>query len=134
MFHETTERGYKGMSDGDLLELHLLTASRVRELEKLLDDIPPCPGHGKGCIPHAWEWIQRAKELEAQTMTVTITQAQMLRAERGALETTIREALAHFSAKTGLLATGVNVTSMTISQDDVVVSGPRYKVEVEVRL
>lgn len=133
MFHKTTERGYKCMSDGDLLELHLLTASRVRELEKLLDDIPPCPGHGKGCIPHAWEWIQRMKELDGQTMTATITLAETQQA-KSELEATIRDALARFSAKTGVLVTGVNLTSMTISQDDVVVSGPRYKVAVEVKL
>src|SRR2546422_809300 len=30
---------------------------------KLLDAIPECSEHGHGCIPHALEWIERAKKV-----------------------------------------------------------------------
>lgn len=38
-----------------------LLDTRSANLDALLDAIPPCPAHGKGCIPHALEWIEQQK-------------------------------------------------------------------------
>lgn len=46
-----------------------LTNQRNASLEHILDAIPPCPAHGAGCIPHALEWIQSAKLMEAANGT-----------------------------------------------------------------
>jgi hypothetical protein len=43
--------------DATLAEELKLTKQRLGNLEHLLDAIPPCPAHGKGCLAHALEWI-----------------------------------------------------------------------------
>jgi hypothetical protein len=35
--------------------------------EKLVEAIPECKEHGAGCVPHAIEWVEKAKELEAES-------------------------------------------------------------------
>ena len=55
-----------------LVELHkfaeglerelIVTESLLNERQKLLDAIPECGLHGK-CVPHALEWIEKAKAL-----------------------------------------------------------------------
>lgn len=36
----------------------------IQERDRLLDAIPPCPDHG-ACVPHAIEWVEAAKRLNA---------------------------------------------------------------------
>lgn len=58
-----------------LLRIAHAQRERIRELEEelsltdkilasrqqVLDAIPECPAHGGGCVPHALEWIEKAK-------------------------------------------------------------------------
>lgn len=38
-----------------------VTDKLLEQRERLLRAIPECPEHGAGCVPHALEWIERAK-------------------------------------------------------------------------
>ena len=59
-----------------LVELHkfaeslerelIVTESLLNERQRLLDAIPECELHGK-CVPHALEWIEKAKTLFSNT-------------------------------------------------------------------
>lgn len=33
----------------------------LKERDRLLDAVPECPVHGKGCVPHAIEWVNSRK-------------------------------------------------------------------------
>lgn len=37
-----------------------VTDELLKDEQRVLDAIPPCPVHGR-CIPHALDWIKRAK-------------------------------------------------------------------------
>lgn len=39
---------------------HGVTEKLLEERQRVLDAIPECPVHGK-CVPHALEWIEKAK-------------------------------------------------------------------------
>ena len=39
-----------------------VTDSILNERQRLLDAIPECPAHG-ACVPHALEWIEKAKAI-----------------------------------------------------------------------
>jgi hypothetical protein len=39
-----------------------VTDELLRDRQRVLDAIPPCPVHGP-CIPHALAWIERAKAM-----------------------------------------------------------------------
>jgi hypothetical protein len=55
------ERRAKGWEEADRLREELrVTDQLLSERQKLLDAIPPCPEHG-GCLPHALDWIARAR-------------------------------------------------------------------------
>lgn len=41
-----------------------ITDKLLAERERVLRAIPECPVHGAGCVPHALEWIERAKAAE----------------------------------------------------------------------
>jgi hypothetical protein len=30
----------------------------IDERDRLVEEIPPCPQHGKQCVPHAIDWIK----------------------------------------------------------------------------
>lgn len=34
----------------------------LNDRDRVLNAIPECPVHGSGCVPHALEWIAKAKE------------------------------------------------------------------------
>lgn len=51
---------------GDLHEEVDLDNKRIAELERVLKAIPACPDHGDLCIPHAMEWIAKARAMEAE--------------------------------------------------------------------
>lgn len=53
------------LTESDTVKELKLTNQRVASLEHLLDAIPECPAHGKGCIPYAMEWIDKAKAASA---------------------------------------------------------------------
>ena len=38
-----------------------VTDKLLADRERVLRAIPGCPEHGEGCVPHALEWIERAK-------------------------------------------------------------------------
>jgi len=38
-----------------------ITDKLLAERERVLRAIPECPAHGPSCVPHALEWIERAK-------------------------------------------------------------------------
>lgn len=40
-----------------------VTNKILEEVQRVLDAIPECEIHGK-CVPHAIEWIEKAKQLE----------------------------------------------------------------------
>lgn len=50
-----------GKSEEEKAELLKIDNQRLASLEHLLAAIPPCPGHGEGCIAYAMEWIAKAK-------------------------------------------------------------------------
>lgn len=37
--------------------------TRIKLFEEMLNVIPECDQHGKSCIPHAIEWVLKAKEI-----------------------------------------------------------------------
>lgn len=46
----------------DLREEVDLDNKRIAQLERVLKATPSCPDHGDLCIPHALEWIAKAKQ------------------------------------------------------------------------
>lgn len=40
-----------------------VTDALLATRERVLTAIPPCPAHGNSCVPHAEEWIEKAKEV-----------------------------------------------------------------------
>lgn len=54
-----------------LTELEITEALLADDRQRVLDAIPPCPLHGAACVPHALEWIERAKLVMTQTQANT---------------------------------------------------------------
>lgn len=48
---------------GELIEELRINEQLLKHREELLAAIPECPVHGAGCVPHAIEWVETAKEL-----------------------------------------------------------------------
>ena len=48
---------------GDVRNMEAL----LRERQRVLDAIPECPLHGHDCVPHALDWIAKAKAVMART-------------------------------------------------------------------
>jgi hypothetical protein len=46
----------------NLREENAVLNALLKERQKVLDAIPPCPTHGE-CVPHALGWITRAKSI-----------------------------------------------------------------------
>lgn len=46
----------------ELLEELRVTDELLKARQGVLDAIPACPVHGAGCVPHALEWVQQARE------------------------------------------------------------------------
>jgi hypothetical protein len=44
----------------------------IEERNRLLNDCPPCPVHGEGCVPHAREWLQELKNKPADATWVAM--------------------------------------------------------------
>lgn len=51
------------MEESEWKEQIRLDDERIRELEKVIKEIPECVAHGDLCLPHAIEWIRRVKTL-----------------------------------------------------------------------
>jgi hypothetical protein len=43
-----------------------MTDALLAERQRVLEAIPPCPQHGS-CVPHALEWIERAKKARGES-------------------------------------------------------------------
>lgn len=46
------------MNQKELEEYVDVLEKLLQERERLLAEIPPCPVHGAGCVPHAIEWVR----------------------------------------------------------------------------
>jgi hypothetical protein len=51
----------KRMNQRELDEYVNTLEKLLQARQRLLDEIPPCPVHGKDCIPHAIEWVQKKR-------------------------------------------------------------------------
>ena len=45
----------------ELVEELRVTEELLKARQGVLDAIPECRAHGRGCVPHALEWIAQAK-------------------------------------------------------------------------
>lgn len=50
------------LSIDELVKLLNVNENLLAEKQRVLDSIPECPEHGKNCVPHAIEWIDKMKE------------------------------------------------------------------------
>ena len=50
----------------ELEEELTVTDKLLATRQEVLNEIPECPTHGNECMPHALDWIKRAKELEVE--------------------------------------------------------------------
>ena len=55
----------------ELEEELTITDKLLAERQKVLDAIPECQSHGKGCIPNALEWIAKQKDLDTSIKEMT---------------------------------------------------------------
>jgi len=39
---------------------------RIENKERILDALPDCPTHGRGCLTHSIEWIEKVKVILKQ--------------------------------------------------------------------
>ena len=38
----------------------------LNERQRVLDAVPECPTHGRGCVPHALDWIVSTKNADSE--------------------------------------------------------------------
>jgi hypothetical protein len=65
-FGQAPQAGEVEANERHLREELDLTDRLLENREQVLRAIPECPIHGPGCVPHAMEWIERAKAREAK--------------------------------------------------------------------
>ena len=41
-----------------------VTEQLLEERQRVLDAIPECPAHGRNCVPHAIDWINKMKKYD----------------------------------------------------------------------
>ena len=49
----------------DLKKELIVTEEILKDRTRILEAIPECCAHGNQCVPHALEWIEKAKTLSA---------------------------------------------------------------------
>ncbi len=59
----TLKEELETLSHEQLLNWALNIAGAEQMLRQVVDECPPCPHHGKGCISYALEWIRQQKQL-----------------------------------------------------------------------